>query len=68
MPFREETGIIRGFDQILTELAIFKTRKVHLPVGWHRAVHKGKKTQAKHMAWKVGQTSTWVFFAFHGCS
>jgi hypothetical protein len=43
MPFREETGIIRGFDQILTELAIFRTRKVHLPVRWHRAVHKGTK-------------------------
>jgi hypothetical protein len=43
MPFREETGIIRGFDEILTELAIFRTRKVHLPVRWHRAVHKGKK-------------------------
>jgi hypothetical protein len=32
MPFKEETRIIRGFDQILTELAIFRTRKVHLPV------------------------------------
>jgi hypothetical protein len=32
MPFREETGIIQGFDQILTELAIFRTRKVHPPV------------------------------------
>ncbi len=39
----DHPGIIRGFNQILTEFAIFRTRKVHLPVRWHRAVHKGTK-------------------------
>ncbi len=65
MPFREEMGIIWGFDQILTEFAIFRTRKVHPPVQWHQAVHTGTKhevrVQVKHRAREVGQTSTWVF-------
>jgi len=64
MPFKEEMTIIRGFDQILTELAIFRTRKGTMAPGSAQR----HKTQAKHMAWKVGQTSTRVFFAFHGCS
>jgi hypothetical protein len=68
MPFRDETGIIRGSDQIFDQACHIQDKKSTSASTMAPGSAQRHKTQAKHMAGKVGQTSTRVFFAFHGCS